>query len=392
MIDYQTLLNDVLTSAERQDYSGYSKFDALNSPLLNRLSLRNKWLRLFFTQVVKVSPLHIRPLLGVEKSRNPKGVALFARAYFSLYEQTGDLQALAKGEDLVLWLLENPSPDPKNLCWGYNHIWQNTIFLQDKYEPNTVVTIFVGEALLQAYQITGKAPYLAAALSVARFLTEDLPVIHRAATEMAIAYVLRKVDAVVLNNQVLAGAYLIKLWRQTQAAGLQQTALKLFNFTVRRRTDYHAWFYTWPRSKSLITHDNYHTGGILDGLLEYCEATGDDRFMAVYWKGLDYYHLNLFEPNGAPRWMNDKKYPFDIHGAAQGIITFRKAAWHRPALVQQAEKVTAWAVANLYQAASGEFYYRRGRFFDWNYSLMRWCNAWMARALGEMLSARENDA
>lgn len=85
--EFQILL-DVLSSAEKKEFKGYSKFDALNSRLLHKLSFENKWLRLVFTQLVKESPFHIRPLLKVEKSRNPKGIALFSRAYLFLYQET----------------------------------------------------------------------------------------------------------------------------------------------------------------------------------------------------------------------------------------------------------------------------------------------------------------
>jgi rhamnogalacturonyl hydrolase YesR len=196
---------------------------------------------------------------------------------------------------------------------------------------------------------------------------------------MAIAYVLRKVDAVVLNNQVLAGALLVKIWRHTKEDHLFTAALKLMNFTINRATSYHAWYYTEPKGKSPITHDNYHTGGILDGILEYFEETGDDRFMDLYWKGLSFYARHLFEFNGAPRWMNDRRYPFDIHGSAQGIITFVKASRHDIEYSSQAEIIYDWAVKNLYRANYHDFAYRKGRIMKWNYSLMRWCNAWMSR-------------
>jgi len=213
------ILMDVLDAAEKKDYSGYCKFDALNSPFLKTVSFDSKWLRLAFTQLIKEMPFHIRPLLGVTQSRNPKGIALFIRAYLSLYEKTSDPAFLNKAESLTDWLLENPSPGCNHLCWGYNFIWQNTIFLQDKFEPNAVVTIFVGEALIHAYRITKKEKYLAAARSIADFILLDLPKLHETNNEMAIAYVLRQVDAVVLNNQVLAGALLSKIWQHTTSTG-----------------------------------------------------------------------------------------------------------------------------------------------------------------------------
>jgi rhamnogalacturonyl hydrolase YesR len=383
MIDNQKVLTDILFAAEEQDYSGYSKFDALNSPFLNLITLNNKWLRLIYTQSVKESPFHIRPLLGVKKSRNPKGIALFARAYFFLYQKTGNPDHLKKAESLTQWLLDNPSPGCSHLSWGYNFVWQSTRFLQDISEPNVIVSLFVGEALIHAYRITQDQKYLNAARSVADFLIKDLPVAHDSDEERAITYVLRKVEGVVVNSQVLTGVFLAKLWRHTGEEQLLQLAKRHINFTVNRRTEYYSWFYTFPRSKSLKTHDNYHTAEIIDGLLEFYEETGDDRYLQVYWKALDFYQNNLFEHDGAPRWMSNKKYPFDIHGSAQGIITFKKAARHDATFLPQAKKVADWAIRNLYREETRDFAYRQGRWLKWNYSLMRWCNAWMARALAE---------
>lgn len=385
MSRWKDILIEVLDSADAEDYSGYSKFDALNSPYLKALSLGNKWVRFLFIQLVKECPFHIRPLLGVKRSRNPKGIALFARAYLTLYERTGAPEYLQKGESLIQWLLNHPSPGFKRLCWGYNYIWQSTIFLQDQFEPNLVVSAFAGEALIQAYRITGKGRYLEAACSVAGFMTEDLPVLFESDTERAISYVPTKGDVVVLNIQVLTGAFLAKVWKETGEEEFLEKARRHLNYTVNRRTKDYAWYYTHPREKSLIHHDNYHTGGILDGLLEYYEESGDGAYSDIYWNGLDYYQINLFEPDGAPRWMNDKRYPYDIHGAAQGIISFKKAGRHKGQYQSQAEKVATWTIGNLYRGKTRDFAYRKGRWMKWNYSLMRWCNAWMARALAELI-------
>jgi len=386
-----TILNQVLRSAEAKDYQGYSKFDALNSPLLRKLAFDNKWLQLLYTQVVKASPVNLRPWLGVQISRNPKGIALFARAYFFLYQQTRDLVFLKKGQDLLHWLLDNPSPGQARLCWGYNFLWQSTLFKQAPYAPNAVVTVFVGEALIQAFRLTQHEPYLAAAQAVADFMVHDLPVLHNTVDERAIAYVLDPVKAIVLNNQVLTAAFLVKVWKHTGNDHLLAVAQRQINYTVNRRTSYDAWYYTFPKGKSPIQHDNYHTGGILDGLLEYLEETGDDRYLDVYWRGLQYYKEHLFEADGAPRWMNTRRYPYDVHGAAQGIISFTKAAKHAPEYLGLARKIKTWALAHLYRPDSYDFAYRVSRWGKWNYSLMRWCNAWMTRAMAELLATEEQE-
>jgi len=386
-LDYRMILEHVLESAKSRGYKGYSKFDALNSPMLSTFSMGNSWLRLLFIQAVKCCPFNIRPLLGVGKSVNPKGIALFAQAYLTLHELTGVTAYREEAERLLDWLLEHPSPGRRHLSWGYDFIWQSPLFLQDRYEPNVVVTIFAGEALVHGYRVTGEARYIEAARSAARFILEDVPVIYQGDDEMAIAYVLRDVKAVVLNNNALAGAFLAKVRKETGGDDLRDAARRLMAYTVNCRTDYHAWYYTYPKEASPITHDNYHTGGILDALLEYREETGDVSFADVYTGGLDYYRKNLFEPDGAPRWMNDRRYPHDVHGAAQGIITFSKASRYDRENLVHAKKIASWAQQNLYRPATGDYAYRKGCLMTWNYSLMRWCNAWMARALGELAAA-----
>jgi len=61
-----------------QSFIGYDPYDALLSPLA-RLPLlgQSRSFRLALTQVVKRSPLNLRPLLGIRPGLNPKGVALF---------------------------------------------------------------------------------------------------------------------------------------------------------------------------------------------------------------------------------------------------------------------------------------------------------------------------
>ena len=91
---------------------------------------------------------------------------------------------------------------------------------------------------------------------------------------------------------------------------------------VSKQTDYGAWFYADPPSASHITHDNYHTGFILDAICLYGRSAGSDEFENAYRRGIEFYERRLFEPDGAARFMSDRLYPIDIHGCAQGVITF----------------------------------------------------------------------
>ena len=102
---------------------------------------------------------------------------------------------------------------------------------------------------------------------------------------------------------------------------------------------------------------------------------------------LNYYQKHLFTNEGAPRNRDNREYPYDIHGAAQGIITFAKMSRMNPEYIEFADKIYNWTIQNLY-SGKGYFYYQKTRLYTKKFNLMRWCNAWMLYAMGELLLAK----
>ena len=75
------VLHSVLAYAARQDYSGYNKHDGLNSQVLRALLGWAKWPRMLAIQAVMRAPWNLRPVLAIPRTRNPKGLGLFASAF-----------------------------------------------------------------------------------------------------------------------------------------------------------------------------------------------------------------------------------------------------------------------------------------------------------------------
>ena len=67
-----------------ESWMGYDPYDGLNSPVARLWPMRNRPARTALTQLVKRSPVNLRPLLGIRKAANPKGLALAARAVLLL--------------------------------------------------------------------------------------------------------------------------------------------------------------------------------------------------------------------------------------------------------------------------------------------------------------------
>ena len=187
----------------------------------------------------------------------------------------------------------------------------------------------------------------------------------------------------VMDVSILIGAVMAQYFELSRDDSLLDTAKRLVRYVVDQQTDYGAWFYTDPPGDSLIRHDNYHTGFILDALWRFMAATDDWQWRPVYEKGLSFYANQLFNPEGSPRWMSDCDFPHDVHGAAQGLITFSLARKNGYEYNNLCEKIYRWTINTLYHN-DGRFYYQEGKYRIKKFTLLRWCNAWMFRGMASL--------
>lgn len=375
------MLREVLADAQRRDFTGYSKHDALNARWLEIVAGKTRISRLIAIQLVMRSPIHIRPMLGVRTARNAKGIALFAQAIISKYRRTKEQTDAAQAKDLLDWLCSHSSR-PDVPCWGYPYPWQDVGFFAPRDFPNRVVSSFVVDALLDGYEVLGESRYLEHAQRAVRFLLDAPKTLYEDDRHWCLSYVpAQEIDWVVMDVSVLVGAVAARVAAHTGDSTMMDDAGRLVRYVVSKQTDYHAWYYSDPPGSSHITHDNYHTGFILDAILKFGQVSGSDEFESAYSNGLEYYRKTLFENDGAPRFMSDQQYPYDIHGAAQGIITFSLAYADRGVGQGMARKILDWTLQHMYDQRTHWFYYQKRRGFRTRVRLLRWCQAWMARAI-----------
>jgi hypothetical protein len=376
------VLDRVLQTARSANYEGYSKHDGLNSPLMAFLGGSSRLTRLAAIQVVTRSPVDIRPLVGVRKARNAKGLSLFARALLARHRMTGSADDATQARGLLDWLIDHPAQRFDGLCWGYPYPWQDVGFFAPRDFPNRVVTAHVGQALVDGYETLQDERYLDAANRAVWFLLQAPKTLFEDADRRCVSYVPdENIDWIVMDVSVLAGALAARVGAITGDGDLIREGGRLVRYVVSKQTDEGAWFYADPPSASHITHDNYHTGFILDAIQQYGLSAGSDEFDEAYRRGIDFYERRLFEPDGAARFMHDRLYPIDIHGCAQGIITFSLQQRHQGTGAEMATRVLNWTLANMWDPATGWFYYQRRRGYRTHIRELRWCQGWMSRAL-----------
>jgi SAM-dependent methyltransferase len=382
-------LEATLAHSRALGWAGHNKHDGLNSPLLAATLGWSRLTRLAAIQLVTRAPVNPRPLLGVPRTRNPKGIGLFAHALL-------DAGRPDEARELLDWLLANPSGPGgpgvppggfRGLSWGYPYPWQDVGFFAPRNYPNRVVTCWIGFAFAEAVRVLGEVRYREALPQIVEFLLEEPRVLHESDEELCLSYVPDpSVGWAVMDVPALVGAFLAEaaeVGAAADPAALRSTAARLVRWVVRRQTGEGAWFYTDPPGDSHIGHDNYHTAIVLDCLDRYRAATGDEEFDPAYRRGLAFYRDRLFTRDWAPRWMSDREYPYDIHGAASAILCFTRAARRDPVWWEPAEGVLRWTLDRMYDPR-GFFYYQRMRWGTKRFLLLRWANAWMARALASV--------
>ena len=84
-VELETSVDGLLRYCRQNNWAGFDPYDALNSRVfaLSPLS-RSRYCRIALTQALKRLPVNLRPLLGISKEQNPKGIALFLSALIKL--------------------------------------------------------------------------------------------------------------------------------------------------------------------------------------------------------------------------------------------------------------------------------------------------------------------
>ncbi|PSP75297.1 antibiotic ABC transporter permease [Halobacteriales archaeon QS_1_68_20] len=372
-----TVLERTLAYARRREYTGWDYGDGMSSRFRRALPFDNRWVNLAFQETAKRAPINVRPLLLVERRRNFMGAALFVLANLRAADLFGDDAYRAEARRLADWLVAHRTEGYSGYCGGHNHDLQGL----RKRTPGVVGTTFAVEALLAAGDAFDER-YAEVALTAADFVFEDLGYEERG-DRATIDYKPDEPGAYVTINAVALGArLLVDLYDYFGDRRCLDGARKLLNYVADLQTDAGGWYYREPPEATHLSMDTHHNGFVIECFQRY-RAVVDDRYDETLDRALAFFRDELFEVDGAPNFDEDSAYPRDVHASVQGVLAFTKAGD-----LEFARRILGWTLARLY-AGDGRFYVRQHRLYTQRHVLMRWCQAWMAHALAEYLTARE---
>jgi len=366
----------------KEGFQGYDPYDGLNSTLFQAIPVISKSRigRLVWIQLFKKSPVNFRKPAGIKKEYNSKALGLFLSGYCNLYLKDPDPKYLEMINFLTEKIIDLANKNWSGICWGYNFDWQARAFFLPKYTPTVVATSFIGNALLDAYEITRDKTLLDTVRSSCDFISGDLYKTYDNEGNYAFSYSPFD-NSVVFNASLLGSRLLSRVFSLTEERKLIEAAERSVVFCCNYQKPDGSWSYGTAAFHQWI--DSFHTGYNLESVSDYIRYSGNVRYQENIIKGLAYYLNTFFTGQGIPKYYNNSVYPVDVHCPAQLIITLSrlgKLGEHK----ELAGKVLKWTIENM-QSGKGFFYFQKRKTFTNKIAYMRWSQAWMFFALSEYL-------
>ena len=367
------------------DYKGYDPFDGLNSKLFEWFpGLKSGIFGLAWIQFFKLSPVNFRPLLGVPKRRNPKGIGLFILGLLEDYQRTNDKYYLDQAINLADWLLTQQCNRKTwhHSCWGYHFDWKARAFFVPKGKPNVITTIYVAQALFALADVLDSTAdeknaeiYRQPALDAAHFIVETL--YTESDGKCFFAYIPGE-TAFVHNASLWAAAWVAVVAAYTGNQEYRELALKVARRSVQEQASDGSWVYGARHHHQFI--DGFHTGYNLEALDLIQRALEVDEFTSAIKKGYSYYKENLFDADSTAKYYNNTPYPLDMHSVSQAIMTLLKLAGYDGDYegdITLAKRVIQRSLDTLYLPQQKQFVYQKNRRLTNRINYMRWTQAWV---------------
>jgi hypothetical protein len=323
------------------DYGGPDPYDALSSPLGRYLTRPRP--RQAVVQLVRRSPVNLRPVLGVRPVRMAKALALFAAGL-------RDAPFLPDAPGRAAALVDELDGRRHRGAWGYEFDVQTRWGFYRAGSPNIVVTAFVVEALAQLGRLRSDDPALA-------WIVDEMVT---AAGHIRYA---PGIDVLIHNANLLGARALQRL-----SPGHPAVARALQATVSAQRPD---GLWSYGEAPGLQWVDNFHTVYVLWALRDLSQVTSTTPSALA--RGVDAWAGRCFGPDGAIYYLAEQRGRLDVHNVAtalHGLASFpahERCAQLLPFALHQALRL---------QGADGAF---RARPAEPPY--MRWNQAHMFRAL-----------
>ncbi|MDH4140616.1 MAG: hypothetical protein OEV43_08605 [Coriobacteriia bacterium] len=388
----RSALEDLTAWVDRNGPAGFDPYDVLGKARFYRLTHddRGRMRRTATARALMSArhrwPVPTRRVFGVRPAVNAKGVGLMLSARLRM-ERLGMPGSLETARELAAWLALNPSRAGfPGASWGYPFHWHTRIFVPAD-TPSAVVTATCGQGLLDFAERTDDERAVQTARGAAVFLAEGLNRTELGDGRVCLSYTPLD-DFQVHNANLMAAEYLLRAGRFFGEPTWQELATACMRFTVSFQAQDGSFEYWAPDQQAASQIDNYHTGFVLRSLFAFAEANRSQAAGALD-SGWAFYAREFLSSGGKPRNDVGRDDRLDIHSCAESVLCPAVLSIRYPDAFALSRAAADWTVANM-RNPDGSFVHgvwgERTRTMPY----LRWGQAWMMRALSELLVREES--
>lgn len=374
-----------------EEYYGWDIYDTLNSNYI--YNLPNPYLQLIAIQINKFSPINFRPILGIKKGIDLKGISLFSQAYAKLYRLSkNDLYKNELKKTLSIICANSLNGKYGHHCWSSHYF---PFISADKHElrkdnPDIIGTSQAIIALIEGFNVLGDNYLKETAFNAIDFILNNFKI--KSYNNYFLKYTLNEKDRIVFNataQGLEAFSCLLQLKNDTD---LKDISNNFADSLISIQSKDGSWPYSIYKSSQFRKQLDFHQGYILDGLLSFLPFYKDQSILlSCLNKGIEFYKNYQFYNDSIALYRYPRRYPIDIHNQAQGIITFSKFSDLNSTHIVTAKKIADWTISNM-QGPNGYFFLHRWPFLDNKIPYMRWGQAWMMLAISSLIEKLNNIA
>lgn len=404
-ISRNTMQNKVKNSIAMLDqwiktngFAGWDPYDIQEHPIIKKIYnqpnyLPNRAIKKLSNILIDCFPIFLRRLLRIKKQINSKAMGLLLASYSQLYITTNDSNYLTEAIKIATWLIKNRSKKYKNnFCWGYPFDWDSNIFTP-KDTPSAVVSSIVGDGFYLLYQATNDIKYLNICKNICNFFLNDLNKTYNTENKLCFSYTPLD-DFKVHNANLFIGEFLIRTGKTINDQTLVNLGLACGNYALSEQSNegyipYWAIDQTNKYSNGKIHLDHYHCGFEIRMLFKIWQHTGISTFRNAYENYFQWYCKTLFTEDNFPKFMPNLLYPINIHTITESILCQATLLTEHPERLPTINSILNWTIDKL-MYKPGEYIYLIHNYplignYKCKITMLRWGQAWMFRALSELL-------
>jgi hypothetical protein len=399
-------MHKILEAVKRLDtwvghngWAGWDPYDIQNNVLMRWLGahtdglIRKKMMKIM-TEAMELFPLGTRKILHIKPKVNAKGMGLFLTAYASLYEVTQDEGYLARALTCAAWLIQHRNRNYSGWSWGYPFDWQSIRYIP-RDTPSSIVTATVGDGFFLIYRITREVKYLDICKGICEFFLDNLRITYK--EKDTICYSYTPIDNYQVHNANLhVGEFLARIGLETGNSSLVDCGINCGNFAVKQQQaegylPYWGLDQTHSHSNGKMRTDHYHSGFEIRMLYKLWKHTGVEVFRECYLKYFRWYLANMFLSDCYPKMNPASFYPINIHSCAESLLCRSVLLPDHPERLSGILRTFDWILAEL-EYAPGCYTYLIKKYpaigkLKIKIAMVRWGQAWMLRAYGELLKS-----